>query len=49
MKSGSRRTMSAENDVTTRSIHGNVSAHTAKMAAARGMKARTLSWMEVTV
>jgi enoyl-CoA hydratase len=35
--------------VSTRSIHRNVSAKTAKMAAARGMNARTLSWIEVTV
>jgi hypothetical protein len=32
-----------QNPVRTRSIHGNVSAKTAKIAAARGMNARTLS------
>ncbi len=37
------------NPVTTRSIHGNVSAKTTKIAAARGMNERMLSWMDVTV
>ena len=35
--------------MTTRSIQGNVNAKTTKIAAARGMNARMLSWIDVTV
>ena len=37
------------NPTITRSIQGNVRAKTRKIAAALGMNARTLSWMDVTV
>ena len=43
MYSGSRRIRSAENPDRMRSIHGKVSAKPTKIAAARGMNARTLS------
>ena len=49
MYSGSLRIMSEEKLESTRSIHGNVNANTTKIAAARGMNARTLSWIDVTV
>src|SRR4029450_13063108 len=49
MNSGRRLMMSVEKLLITRSIHGNVSANTPKIAAARGMNASTLSWMDVTV
>ena len=41
--SGRRWINDAEKPLTTRSIHGKVSAKTTKIAIARGMKARTLS------
>src|SRR6185503_8270531 len=49
MNSGRRRIMSAEKLLSTRRIQGNVSAKTTKIAAARGMNASTLSWIDVTV
>src|SRR5688572_4458253 len=49
MNSGSRLIRSIEKLLMTRSIQGNVSANTPKMAAARGMNASTLSWIDVTV